>query len=191
MGSLGVRHDWTTSLSLSLSCIGEGNGNPLQCSSLENPRDGGAWWAAVCGVAQSQTWLKQLSSSSSSSMKHPLIELSLLSHLLQMQNDCRTVNTEFFANLSCGCKRIRLSDGSQLIVVNFWWSTTMLLIFKALVSLQNSLNHLCTVRSLAVPGPSALLMLQLVSATSQPTLNLNKKTTWICFLSKHHFPNLK
>ena len=48
-----------------LSCIGEGNGNPLQCSCLENPRDGGAWWAAVCGVAQSQIQLKQLSSSSS------------------------------------------------------------------------------------------------------------------------------
>ena len=50
----------------SLSCIGEGNGNPLQCSCLENPRDGGAWWAAVCGVTQSRTRLKQLSSSSSS-----------------------------------------------------------------------------------------------------------------------------
>ena len=49
----------------SLSCIGAGNGNPLQCSCLENPRDGGAWWAAVYGVAQSQTRLKQLSSSSS------------------------------------------------------------------------------------------------------------------------------
>ena len=61
----------------SLSCIGEGNGNPLQCSCLENPRDGGAWWAAVYGVAQSRTRLKQLSSSSStmgfpggSSVKH-------------------------------------------------------------------------------------------------------------------------
>ena len=43
---------------------GEGNGNPLQCSCLENPRDGGAWWAAVYGVAQSRTRLKQLSSSS-------------------------------------------------------------------------------------------------------------------------------
>ena len=42
----------------SLSCIGEGNGNPLQCSCLENPRDGGAWWAAVYGVAQRQTRLK-------------------------------------------------------------------------------------------------------------------------------------
>ena len=51
----------------SLSCIGEGNGNPLQCSCLENPRDGGAWWVAIYGVAQSRTWLKRLSSSSSSS----------------------------------------------------------------------------------------------------------------------------
>ena len=48
----------------SLSCIGEGNGNPLQCSCLENPRDGGSWWAAVYGVAQSRTQLKRLSSSS-------------------------------------------------------------------------------------------------------------------------------
>ena len=48
----------------SLSCIGEGNGNPLQYSYLENPRDGGAWWTAVSGVAQSQTRLKRLSSSS-------------------------------------------------------------------------------------------------------------------------------
>ena len=46
----------------SLSCIGEGNGNPLQCSCLENPRDSGAWWAAVYGVAQSRTRLKRLSS---------------------------------------------------------------------------------------------------------------------------------
>ena len=61
--SLRVGHDWATSL----SCTGEGNGNPLQCSRLENPRDGGAWWAAVYGVAQSRTRLKRLSSSSSSS----------------------------------------------------------------------------------------------------------------------------
>ena len=50
----------------SLSCIGEGNGNPLQCSCLENPRDGGAWWAAIYGVAQIRTRLKRLSSSSNS-----------------------------------------------------------------------------------------------------------------------------
>ena len=51
----------------SLSRNGEGNGNPLQCSCLDNPRDGASWWAAVYGVAQSQTRLKRLSSSSSSS----------------------------------------------------------------------------------------------------------------------------
>ena len=55
----------------SLSCIGEGNGTPLQCSCLENPRDGGASWAAVYGVAQSRTRLKRLSSSSSSSCIAP------------------------------------------------------------------------------------------------------------------------
>ena len=66
MGSLRVGHDWTTSLTLFTSCIGEGNGNPLQCSCLENPREGGAWWAAVYGAAQSRTRLKWLSSSSSS-----------------------------------------------------------------------------------------------------------------------------
>ena len=51
----------------SLSCIGEGNGNPLRCSCLENPMDGGAWWAAVYGVSQSRTRLTRLSSNSSSS----------------------------------------------------------------------------------------------------------------------------
>ena len=65
MGSL--ESDTTEQLHFhfSLSYIGEGNGNPLQCSCLENPKNDGAWWAAICGVAQSQTRLKQLSSSSS------------------------------------------------------------------------------------------------------------------------------
>ena len=58
----------------SLSCIGEGNGNPLQCSCLENPRDRGDWWATVSGVAQSWTRLKRLSSSSiSSNAYHKLL----------------------------------------------------------------------------------------------------------------------
>ena len=60
MWSLRVRHDWATSL----SCIGEGNGNPLHRSCLETPRDREAWWAAVYGVTQSWTQLKQLSSNS-------------------------------------------------------------------------------------------------------------------------------
>jgi len=57
MGSLRVRRDWATSL----SCIGERNGSPLQCSCLENPREGRAWRAAVSGVARSRTWLQRLS----------------------------------------------------------------------------------------------------------------------------------
>ena len=67
--SMGSRKSDTTErlhFHFSVSCIGEGNGNPLQCSCLENPRDGGAWWAAAYGVAQRRTRLKRLSSSSSS-----------------------------------------------------------------------------------------------------------------------------
>ena len=69
MGS--VESDTTERLHFhfSLSCIGEGNGNPLQCSCLENSRDGEAWWAAASGVAQNRTRLKRLSSSSSNTVK--------------------------------------------------------------------------------------------------------------------------
>ena len=65
MGSLESDTTERLDFHFSLSCIGEGNGNPLQCFCLENPRDGRAWWAAVYGVAQSRTQLKRLSSSSS------------------------------------------------------------------------------------------------------------------------------
>ena len=58
MGYLPVGHDCAASLSLFTFIIGEGNGNLLQCSCLENPRDRGAWWAAVCRVTQSRTRLK-------------------------------------------------------------------------------------------------------------------------------------
>ena len=69
----------------SLSCIGEGNGNPLQCSCLENPRDGGAWWTAIYGVAQSQTRLKGLSNSSRVTLfcsKRCLISPNVVTNLL-------------------------------------------------------------------------------------------------------------
>ena len=65
-GRLGLDTTERLHFQFSLSCIGEGNGNPLQCSCLENPRDGRAWWAAVSGVTQSWTWLKRLSSGSQS-----------------------------------------------------------------------------------------------------------------------------
>ena len=83
MGSLRVGHDWATSLSR----IGEGNGNPLQCSYLENPKDRGAWWAAVYGVAQSRTRLKWLSSSSSAWLKR----IHLYSHI------CSAFNLLFYS----------------------------------------------------------------------------------------------
>ena len=66
----------------SLSCIGEGNGNPLQCSCLENLRDGGALWAAVYGVAQIRTRLKRLSSSSSSSLINMCLGMLCLGFIL-------------------------------------------------------------------------------------------------------------
>ena len=69
MGSLQWNRTERLHFHFSLSCIGEGNGNPLQCSCLENPRDGETWWAAIYGVAQSRTRLKRLSSSSSSSSR--------------------------------------------------------------------------------------------------------------------------
>ena len=68
---------------ISLSCIGGGHGNPLQCSCLENPRDCGAWWAAVHGVTQTRTRLKRLrSSSSSSSSSSNVINKPAISNLL-------------------------------------------------------------------------------------------------------------
>ena len=82
MGSPRVGHDWETSFSLFTSCIGEGNGNPLQCSCLENPRDRAAWWAAVYEVAQSRTRLKRLSSSSS--IQVPILSTCIYSTLTSL-----------------------------------------------------------------------------------------------------------
>ena len=76
-----------------LSCIGEGNGNPLQCSCLENPRDGGAWWAAVCGVAQSQTRLKRLSTSPRCARNH--IRCNVLLRSLEMGCEVHIRNLEY------------------------------------------------------------------------------------------------
>ena len=74
----------------SLSCIGEGNGNPLQCSCLENPKDGGAWWAAVYGVAQSWTRLERLSSSCSITKNLPEMQINPLKSLLIVIPFCKS-----------------------------------------------------------------------------------------------------
>ena len=75
----------------SLSCIGEGNGNPLQCSCLENPRDGGGWWAAVYGVAQSRTRLKWLSSSSNDLFSASLVAQWQRIHLPMQETQVRSL----------------------------------------------------------------------------------------------------
>ena len=86
MGSLRVGYDWATSLHFSLSCIGEGNGNPLQCYCLENPGDREAWWTAISRVAQSRTRLKGLSSSSSMACRIlvPWLEIKLRSSAVRV-----------------------------------------------------------------------------------------------------------
>ena len=73
-------------------------------------------------------------------MKYPLIELFNLFYLLQMLNDHRMVDIEFFGTFSCSCNSISFNDCSQLVVVNFRWPATVLLIFKALVSFAKLLE---------------------------------------------------
>ena len=74
-------------------------------------------------------------------------------------------------------------DDPLLVVVSFQWLVTMLIIFKPSSPLQIFLNYLCPVHSLGVPGPNALLVLQVVFTALRPILNLNKKIAWIYFLS--------
>ena len=100
MGSLESGTTERLHFPFSLSCTGEGNSNPLQCSCLENPRDGGACWSAVYGVAQSRTRLKQLSSSSSNIPLYRYTAFSLSIHQLM----------------------------DTWVVSTFWLSQTMLLI---------------------------------------------------------------
>ena len=73
-------------------------------------------------------------------MRHSLSKLFHLSNLFQMPNECRVVDSEFFSNFLGSCKRIRFDDCSQLVIVNFRWPATMLLIFKALVSFAKLLK---------------------------------------------------
>ena len=75
----------------SFSCIGEGNGNPLQGSCLENPRDAGAWWAAIYGVTQSRARLKRLSSSS-------VIKLNVMNVNLHVQIFLKLLLTKKYVN---------------------------------------------------------------------------------------------
>ena len=99
MGSWGSDTTEQLPFHFSLWCIGEGNGNPLQCSCLENLRDRGAWWAAVYGVAQSRTRLKWLSSSSSS--RPTIKELGKMNVIFQLYSKNFACDLEewMFSNL--------------------------------------------------------------------------------------------
>ena len=86
----------------SLSCTGEGNGNPLQCSCLENPRDKGAWWPAIYGVAQSWTRLKQLSSSSSRELDMiAAIFLNLMRLVFMAQHVIYPGESSMYTQITC------------------------------------------------------------------------------------------
>ena len=96
----------------SLSCMGEANGNPLQCSCLENPRDGGAWWAAVYGVTQSRTRLKRLSSSSKSE-SDCILHVRWLWIIVAKRKDYGTLN--YWSHSSHTCKHCTASGWRG------WW----------------------------------------------------------------------
>ena len=103
----------------SLPCIGEGNGNPLQCSCLENPRDGGAWWAAIYGVARSWTRLKRLSSGSS--RKPGLLQsmsLQRMGHDLVTKQQHRTVSARSKLSVHVSFLLSSLSRHYSLVCTN-------------------------------------------------------------------------
>ena len=95
--------------------IGEGNGNPLQCSCLENPRDGGAWWAAVYGVAQSRTQLKRLSSSKCIWISKSVVVIQLFNHVQLMCDPTRLFCPQDFPGKNSGVGCCFLLQGMFLI----------------------------------------------------------------------------
>ena len=111
----------------SLSCIGEGNGNPLQCSCLENPRDGGAWWAAVYGIAQSRTRLKWLSSSNSSRMFKESTVPKI--HLNLFLRKCAVLYIWKF--------KVNLIRKVYLSFIIFLFKVLLINIFKSRIGLEN------------------------------------------------------
>ena len=137
----------------SLSCIGEGNGNPLQCSCLENSRDGGAWWAAVYGVTQSWTRLKRLSSSNSKNPKNleglKKLTISLIIVVkLEIRNHSNTIVTtnNIISTLFKGSRRKTNSCyRNNLEILSIIISLTK---FKSEIpkniSLRTSLRHIIT-----------------------------------------------
>ena len=146
MGSLRVGHDWATSL----SHTGEGNGNPLQCSCLENPRDGGAWWAAVYGVAQSRTRLKRLSSSSSkvcsnssplSQWRHPTIPSSAAPFSSCPQSFAGSASFPMSRLFASGGQGTGASASVRLLNIQGWVGRELLLMMDQMVTVGREHHH--------------------------------------------------
>ena len=138
MGSWRVGHDWATSL----SCIGEGNGKPLQCSCLESPRDRGAWWAAIYGVAQSRTWLKRLSSSNRCILKSRDIILPTKVHL---------VKAMVFPVVMYGCESwtLKKAEHQRIDAFELWcWRRLLRVPWTARISNQSILKEISSEYSL-------------------------------------------
>ena len=116
-------------------------------------------------------------------MRHPLTELFHLSNLLQIPNNDRMVDTEFFWQLLCSFKRISLDDGLNChCQLRMAGHDTPRLQVSCLLC-KKAFNHPCSVYSLAILGPNVLLMLQIVSTALQHILSSNKKIVRICLLS--------
>ena len=146
--------------------MGEGNGNPLQCYCLENPRDEGAWWAAVCGVAQSQTRLKRLSSSSipwygqtSDCLTiHPLKDIWVVPNLWLLQLKLLwTFMHSYFVNLSFHFSG--MNAWKYICWLLYVWFFFICLIFKETIKLFQSR---CTIFPPAMCGDPFLHILTLI-----------------------------
>ena len=137
----------------------------------------------LCTIREGDTSKGQFFLTCSQLMRHPFNKLYHLSSLLQMPEDCRMVNTEFFGSFSGSCKRISFSDPLSWSLPASNGRPLHSSSSRLSSPLQNFLNYHCTVLWLAVPGLNALLMLWVVSDALWPILNSNKKIAQICSLS--------
>ena len=136
MRSLRVGHDWATSLSFFTFMHWRRKWQPLQCSCLENPRDSGAWWAAIYGVAQSWTRLKQLNSSSPGHWYKSEWHESEN----QWSSDLRT-SLQFLFPLDCWCSESSSCRQFQNLIICAW-----LLLFVSTVRNFSNINAIYSIK---------------------------------------------
>ena len=151
----------------SLSCIGEENGNPLQYSYLENPRDGGAWWAAIYGVTQSWTRLKQLSSSSSN------IDDILKSRDITLLTKVHLVKAMVFPVVMYGCESwtIKKAEHQRIDAFELWrWRRLLRVLCSARRPNQSTIKEISPEYSLE----GLMLKLQYSGQLMQRTDSLEK-----------------